>query len=99
MKNKENLKNKIIDNFKSISEEKDIDSIEFVDKFAKSLIREYPVPEGTLCEKCGSTNLIRKAMLLSGPYSGHIICNECGFSTTVYSHIAKTCIKIEPMKL
>jgi hypothetical protein len=64
---------------------------------AESLMpKEVPAPNGTKCGACGSTNVVRTIIPVGGPYSGYVICNNCGERETVMSHIGRNMVGIVP---
>jgi len=62
----------------------------------KRFLRDYPVPKGTLCGSCGSTNVVRRSMILAGPRSGSLLCVDCGHFETVYAYLARNAFS-EPL--
>lgn len=54
-------------------------------------------PEGSECSVCHSKNVERSFIMIGGPFAGSYRCLDCGDQRSLMSHIAKTCIKIEPL--
>jgi len=51
----------------------------------------------TVCSNCGAHGLEIVSMILSGPYSGSVKCNQCGHSESVMSYLGKRIFKVEPL--
>lgn len=81
----------------------EIDTKPVLDSIAKRVLSALiptwvPAPEGSICTKCGSSELERMHVPLGGRYSGHVRCKSCGHLETAMSYLGKTCFKVEPME-
>src|SRR5574338_1121592 len=54
-------------------------------------------PERAKCTACGATGLERSFVMAGGPFAGSVRCPMCGHAESVYTHVAKTAITIEPL--
>jgi len=57
------------------------------------------VPAGSKCTKCSSEDIERTIVPIGGPWSGIVTCKSCGYKESVSSHVAKSCISVEPLDI
>ena len=94
-------KNKMFDQHGNLDEnikKQMIEAMASVQGEQNSLIVEEKAPEDSICPNCTNNSLTIKRMILTGPWSGHISCDNCDYKATLINFLSTRIIKVEPIE-